>query len=242
MERFSGRIKNLEKIIGYEFNSKKLLLTALSHTSYVNEQKRKNNKVQSYERLEFLGDAVVELLVCTRLYENYNNLSEGTMAQIKAAVASEDILSEIAKKLDLGSFILFGKGEEASGGRNKKSILADVFEALVAAVFIDSKKNLKLVSQIFDPLLENYITLYLKGNKIFDYKTKLQELTQEVYKSLPNYQISTEGENFKAKVIVNNKVYGEGEGCSKKEAEKKAAAEAYKKLLKEVSNNGGKEI
>jgi ribonuclease-3 len=217
------------------------LLTALRHTSYVNEKKRKNKDIQSYERLEFLGDAVVELLVCTSLYENYNNLSEGNMAQIKAAVASEDILSEIAKNLNLGSFILFGKGEEVSGGRNKKSILADVFEALVAAVFIDSKKNLKIVSQIFSPLLDNYISLYLKGNKIFDYKTKLQELTQDVFKSLPHYQTSNEGEKFKAKVIVNNVLYGIGEGLSKKEAEKKAAQEAYKKLIKEVSNNARKE-
>jgi len=237
MEKLSERIKAIEQLLGYEFKSKKLLLTALSHTSYVNEQKRKNKNIQSYERLEFLGDAVVELLVCTRLFENYNNLPEGIMAQIKAAVASEDVLSEIAKKLDLGTFILFGKGEETSGGRNKKSILADVFEALVAAVFIDSNKNLDVVSRIFLPLLDNYITMYLKGKKIFDYKTKLQELTQEIFKILPDYQVSNEGELFKAVVRINKKIYGKGKGYSKKEAEKKAAEEAYKKLIKEGIKN-----
>lgn len=211
------------------------MLTALTHTSYTNEKKQTNQSVQSYERLEFLGDAVVEVLVCSSLYENYDNLPEGTMAQLKAAVASEDVLSELAKQLEIGKFILLGKGEEKSGGRNKNSILADVFEAVVAAIYLDSGKNLNILQEIFSPLLSSYIELFLSGKKIFDYKTKLQELTQEFFKMLPIYETETIGDEFHTKVIVNNTVYGEGRGKSKKEAEKKAAEIAYNRILKEVS-------
>ncbi|SHH22545.1 RNAse III [Thermosipho atlanticus DSM 15807] len=211
------------------------MFTALRHTSYVNERKLKTEELPSYERLEFLGDAVVELLVCTKLYENFANLPEGIMAQIKAAVASEDVLSEIAQKLNLGKYILLGKGEEISGGRNKKSILADVFEALTAAVYIDSGKDLNLTSELFTPLLNEYILLFLEGKRIFDYKTKLQELTQEFFKVLPTYIVEEIEKEFKATVLVNNQVYATGMGSSKKEAEKRAAEIAYKKLLEEVS-------
>ncbi|OOC36808.1 ribonuclease III [Thermosipho melanesiensis] len=218
----------MEHVIGYRFRNKELLFTALTHTSYANE-----NKKQSYERLEFLGDSVIDILVCTILYEQYQTLNEGTMAQIKSAVTSEDILFEIAKKFNLGKYILLGKGERRSRGSEKKSILADVVESLIAAIYLDSNKNLKLIENLFSKIFKDYIDIFLTGKRIFDYKTKLQELTQDKFKQLPVYETTTVGGKFITTLKINNKIYSKAKGSSKKDAEKLAAKIAYEKLKEE---------
>lgn len=208
------------------------MLTALTHTSYANE-----HKTVSYERLEFLGDAVLDLLVSTILYSKYTNLTEGIMAQIKAAVASEDILYEIAQKFNLGKYILLGKGERKSGGNKKKSILADIVEAIAAAIYIDSDKNLEIIENIFSPIFIKYIDIFLSGKRIFDYKTKLQEITQEKFKVLPTYDTISKDNKFITTLTINGKIFSVAEGSSKKESEKLAAKIAYEKL-KEDEKDG----
>ncbi|WP_266097030.1 ribonuclease III [Thermosipho ferrireducens] len=205
------------------------MFTALCHTSYANEMNQINRAIESNERLEFLGDAVIELLVCETLYKEFPESSEGEMSQVKSAVASEETLSEIAKKIRLGHFLFLGKGEEKTGGRTRNSILADTLEAIAAALYLDG--GFQTVKNVLKKYLDNYILDYISGKKIFDYKTKLQELTQELFKCLPKYKTVENQRGFTSQVIINGTVYGIGQGISKKEAEKIAAEKAVKLIL-----------
>jgi len=224
------RTKELQKRLELNGVDLDTLFTALVHSSYANEQRQAGRKdISSNERLEFLGDAVVDLLVCDILYETYPNASEGEMSRVKAAVASEKILSMIAREIDLGSYLFLGKGEEMNGGRNRDSILADAFEAFLGAIFLG--EGLEGVKRRFSSSFEKYIKLVMEEKLLFDYKTALQELTQRMLKKLPEYKvISRGGEGFEVEVIVDGKTLGRGRGRSKKEAEKAAAEEAYKIL------------
>ncbi|MCD6449854.1 MAG: ribonuclease III [Thermotogaceae bacterium] len=206
---------------------------SLVHSSYANEQLQAGRSdITSNERLEFLGDAVVDLVVCDLLYRKYPDASEGEMSKVKAAVASEKILSIMAKEINLGNYLFLGKGEENTGGRDRDSILADAFEAFLGAVYITY--GLSKVKEIFDKRFSHYISLVMKGKLLFDYKTALQELTQRVLKELPEYKVVQKKNNaFVVEVIISNKVMGKGTGRSKKEAEKAAAEAAYKALLRE---------
>lgn len=226
MERL--RPEKLENKLGYRFRNEELLLTALTHTSFAHE-----NNVKSYERLEFLGDAVIDLLLSTILYQEFTNLNEGTMAQIKAAVASEDILYEIGIDIEIENYIFLGKGELKSGGKYKKSIIADVVEALVAAIYVDSKKDLNVIEKIFHDTFKRYIEIFLSGKRIFDYKTKLQEITQDRFKQLPVYDTVSQKNKFITTLYIDGKIYSKAEGFSKKESEKLAAKIAYEKLKEE---------
>ncbi len=224
------RTKELQKRLELNGVDLDTLFTALVHSSYANEQRQAGRKdISSNERLEFLGDAVVDLLVCDILYETYPNASEGEMSRVKAAVASEKILSMIAREIDLGSYLFLGKGEEMNGGRNRDSILADAFEAFLGAIFLG--EGLEGVKRRFSSSFEKYIKLVMEEKLLFDYKTALQELTQRMLKKLPEYKvISRGGEGFEVEVIVDGKTLGRGRGHSKKEAEKAAAEEAYRIL------------
>jgi len=224
------RTKELQKRLELNGVDLDTLFTALVHSSYANEQRQAGRKdISSNERLEFLGDAVVDLLVCDILYETYPNASEGEMSRVKAAVASEKILSMIAREIDLGSYLFLGKGEEMNGGRNRDSILADAFEAFLGAIFLG--EGLEGVKRRFSSSFEKYTRLVMEEKLLFDYKTALQELTQRMLKKLPEYKvISRGGEGFEVEVIVDGKTLGRGRGRSKKEAEKAAAEEAYKIL------------
>ncbi|WP_041427251.1 ribonuclease III [Thermosipho africanus] len=226
MERL--RPEELENKLGYRFRNEELLLTALTHTSFAHE-----NKVKSYERLEFLGDAVIDLLLSTILYQEFINLNEGTMAQIKAAVASEDILYEIGRDIGLENYIFLGKGELKSGGKYKKSIIADVVEALVAAIYVDCKKDLNVLENVFHDTFKRYIEIFFSGKRIFDYKTKLQEITQDRFKQLPVYDTVSQKNKFITTLYIDGKIYSKAEGFSKKESEKLAAKIAYEKLKEE---------
>ena len=206
--------------------NKNLYITAFLHSSYVNEHKAKND----YERLEFLGDAVLDLVVADYLYSNQKE-KEGEMTKIRASYVCENALFEYSMNLGLNEYIKVGHGEEKEGGKFKKAIVADIFEALIGAIYLDLgyATARKTVLQIIVPYIENPDITFFS-----DYKSALQEYVQTVQKSLTYNLIKEEGPAhervFTVEVEVDGITYGVGVGQSKKEAEQEAAKEALKKL------------
>ena len=216
--------EKLESVIGYEFDNKKLLVNALTHTSYANE----HNK-ESYERLEYLGDAVLELIISEYLYK-YTNHAEGIMTKLRAHYVCENALYEYSLKLKLNEYLKLGKGEEESGGKFRKAIVADIFEAFIGAMYLDQGIN-KVKSFIDDnviPIIESDELDFFN-----DYKSKLQEYVQTDKRSLEYVILNEEGpahnKTFTAVVKIDNIVYGKGVAHSKKEAEQEAAKDALRK-------------
>jgi len=223
---------NLENSIGIVFKNKKLLKNAFIHRSYLNENKRFN--LPSNEKLEFLGDSVLSLITSIYLYQKYPELHEGEYTNIKAAVVRTESLSKVAKKLDLGRYLYLSKGEEKNNGRNNQSILADCFEALIAAIFLDqgfeSTRQFVLRS-LFEKKLDNIVKNRLYSSS----KNKLQEYLQNRYKKLPDYKIVAQSgpehnKRYIIGVFFNGKRIGYGAGRSKKVAEENAASDALQKL------------
>ena len=217
-------LESLEKEIGYSFNNKQLLRIALTHTSYAYE-----NKVKSYERLEFLGDSILEFISSNYLFENYNNLSEGEMTKVRAAAVCEDSLYKVAIKHNFSDFLYLGKSELA-GSNNRKAILADTVEAVIAAIYIDSN-NLSIVTEFVISNIKEQIEYASSHVGLKDYKTHLQEILQvngEV--SIKYTIINEEGpdheKTFTAEVECNGKKLAIGSGRSKKAAEMEAAKKA----------------
>ena len=206
--------------------NKNLYITAFSHSSYANEHKAKND----YERLEFLGDAVLDLVVADYLYSNQKE-KEGEMTKIRASYVCENALFEYSMNLGLNEYIKVGHGEEKEGGKFKKAIVADIFEALIGAIYLDLgyATARKTVLQIIVPYIENPDITFFSN-----YKSALQEYVQTEQKSLTYNLIKEEGPAhervFTVEVEVDNIIYGIGIGQSKKEAEQEAAKEALKKL------------
>jgi len=229
----AGRKRELslfQKHVGIRFRRLQLLNLAFSHRSYTNE---KQNSSENNEKLEFLGDSVLGMVVSDYLYTQLPDMDEGDYARIKSFVVSEDCLSVIAKKLKIDNFILIGKGEEYSGGRSKKAILADCMEAIIGAYYLDS--GLKAVKPFILGNLIPEIEKVLANKHKKDYKTLLQEFAQKHYKSYPKYVVvkkSGPDHNriFWVEVVVNGKTYGPGQGKNKKEAEQHAAGSAYSEL------------
>lgn len=225
------KLMEFENIIDYKFNDIKLLNRALTHSSYANEYKKKNLKYN--ERLEFLGDSVLGLVISDYIFNNYKSYPEGELTKIRALVVCEPSLAAIAKKINLGEFLLLGKGEESTGGRNRTSILSDAFEAVLGAIYIDGGIN---VSQKF--ILENLIQTIkdaVKGEILLDYKTELQEVIQKTSNSRIEYRVIKEegpdhNKKFFVEVLNNGKALGSGNGSSKKEAEQEAAKSALNKV------------
>ena len=222
-------MERLFKQLGFKPRDIKIYEQAFIHTSYAYE----NNLDYSYETLEFLGDAIVDLVVSDYLYRNCD-FDEGKMTKIRASYVCENALYEYASGLDFGKYIRLGHGERQSGGSHKKAILADVFEAFIAALYLDLgyDKAKTIALKIIVPYIEN------KDIMLFsDYKSELQEVVQDVQKSLKYVLVSESGpahdKCFKMSVIIDDIVYGEGEGHTKKEAEQEAAKAALKKLVKE---------
>lgn len=225
--------KDLMKKIEYEFKNKKYLEEALTHRSYSNEAektRRFNN-----EKLEFLGDAILNLITTEYIYDLYGKKTEGELAKLKSQIISEPVFSTIASDIKLGEYLYLSNGEIMSGGRNRRSILGDAFEALIGAIFKDSDyytaKNVAL------KFLLGKINKLEEIEGTGDYKTVLQEFVQGKYKKMPEYKLlGTKGPDhdkiFEICVRWNNKIYGVGVGRSKKEAEKHAAKEALEKLKK----------
>lgn len=225
-----NELKKLLKSLKVRFSNYELLNLALSHKSFINEKKAQD---ENNERLEFLGDSVLGLIITEFLYKNFSNSPEGDLARIKSYIVSEEQLSKVAMQVQLHKYIRVGKGEEYTGGRYKKAILADTFEAFLGALYLDSNyvKVQKFVISLFSEEIDLVVT-----NKLgLDYKTLLQEYIQKKHKSYPKYiLIKEEGPEhdkvFHMEVILKNKQLGSGCGKSKKEAEKSAAKNAYQKL------------
>lgn len=223
-------IHDFEKTLGYEFKDKKLIETALTHTSYANEK-----KTESYERLEFLGDAVLQMLTSRYIFVNYPQFPEGKMSKMRANIVCETTLSQIAHKLGIDKFARLGKGEELTGGRQRPSILADMVEATLAAVYLDGGID-KAREVIFDAY-GHIIVNAARGELNCDYKTQLQEKLQQHGSVLIEYTLTGEegpahNKTFKMKVSADGKNLGEGVGKTKQEAQQKAARQA----LGEIEN------
>ena len=215
---------NLEEVLGFRFNNKALLTEALTHSSYGNEHNMPYN-----ERLEFLGDAVIELLMSQYLYLN-QNISEGQMTKKRAQSVCEEALVKYASKIKLSDYILLGHGEELSNGRQRPAIIADCFEALFGAVYLD--QGYFVAFELFEKLVIPYLDLL---NDIKDYKSTLQEYVQS-FKNTLNYElINEEGpahdKTYTVKVLMDGICLGVGVGKTKKEAEQMAAKEALEKKV-----------
>ena len=225
MENLDKNLEEFQGKIRYYFNDKELLIEALSHSSYANEKRKGRN---SNERLEFLGDSVLSIVVSQYLFEHFTHLPEGELTKIRASLVCEKSLYEFAKQIDLGEHILLGKGEENTGGRERVSILADAFEAVIAAVFLDggleaAKRHiLKFIPKDIDDR---------KPVSFSDHKTILQEIIQKNHEEKVEYKLVGQSgpdhnKAFKVQVRLNSNVIGTGIGRSKKEAEQMAAKEA----------------
>jgi ribonuclease-3 len=221
-------ITRLEAALGHRFANSAILLHALAHRSYCAEQP----EAESNERMEFLGDAVLGLAVTRYVFDRYPELPEGELAKVRAAVVNAEVLSEVAAEIGLGDAVLLGRGEDASGGREKGSILADAMEAVFAAVELDGGPE--TAEALVLRLLEDRIADAATGPGGHDFKTRLQELSAERFGQLPRYHVSDRGPDhakvFHATVTVGGDVRGEGDGRSKKQAEQDAACAAWRAL------------
>lgn len=221
------KLAELERRIGIHFASSDTLSQALTHTSYVSECE--GDRRDSNQRLEFLGDAILGMVVSACLFERYPDLNEGELTKIKAIAVSEPILSDLAAELGLGEFLLLGRGEETSGGRERASLLADAYESLIGAIYLEY--GLATAQRfILDHLTDGIITIAENGHA-HDSKSALQELVQEQSKLTPSYHVIEESgpdheKEFVVEVRVEGKPLGTGRGSSKKEAQQVAAAEA----------------
>lgn len=223
-----NNFSELEKLTGYSFKNEELLKRALTHTSYVNENRQE--RISSNERLEFFGDAIIEFFVSEYLFEKYKDLPEGELTRIRASMVCEQSLAKCAKIINLGSFLFMGKGEDATGGRLRPSVTSDAFEALTAAVYLDGGLE-DVKSFIYKNLIGNLADEEL----FFDAKTRLQEITQKLYGENPEYELVDEKgpsheKVFTVNVYINGKKAGTGCGHSKKAAEQEAAAKAMRGL------------
>jgi ribonuclease III len=221
-------INLLYEKIDYTFRSPEILGEAFRHSSYVNELR--DPGMRDNERLEFLGDAVLDLAISHILMDVFKEAKEGDLSKYRAVVVNESSLCQIARELEIGDFLLLGRGEELTNGRNKPSILANTMEAILGALYLDAgyQETKKVIQRLFLPIIRQ-----IEANEIkHDYKSLLQEYSQETYKLLPEYLLLDENglahdKTFTVALILNGKTIAEGKGKSKKEAEQKAAREAF---------------
>jgi ribonuclease-3 len=217
----------LEEVCGAPVDAS-LLLRALTHRSYAYE----NGGLPNNERLEFLGDSVLGLVVTHTLYTSHPDLAEGQLAKLRAAVVNMRALADVARTIGIGEQVLLGRGEEATGGRDKASILADTMEAVIGTVYLSAgmEAAATLVHHLLDPLMAESATL----GAGLDWKTSLQELSAAASLGVPDYRVEEAGpdheKTFRARAVVSDEVLGEGTGRSKKEAEQKAAELAWHAL------------
>ena len=225
-------MEGLENKLGYSFKEKKLLLTALTHSSYANENRSEG--IECNERLEFLGDSVLGQVVATYLFLQFPQMPEGQMTRLRAELVCEQSLYEIAKALELGRYIRLGRGEEHTGGRHRESILADAVEALIAAMYldggIDTAKDFIYKHLLSDADIE-------QAHPVSDYKTALQELVQKKHGQSLSYETVSESgpdhnKTFTVELRLNGKIIGTGSGRTKKEAEQLAAKSGIEELSK----------
>lgn len=221
----------LAKRLGVRFKDTSLLDTALTHRSYAYER----DVTETNERLELLGDAVLNLVITDLIYKRFPEYAEGDLAKLRASLVSTPALAEVAGELDLGAVIRLGRGEEITGGRHKPSIMADTLEAVVGAVYLDA--GLNTTRRVLRNLFGGRVRAAVGQEVPKDAKTRLQELVTQVWGELPSYRVAGSGpdhaKRFAAEVYVGASLYGRGEGRSKKEAEQAAAAAALERLREE---------
>lgn len=217
-------LDELEKLLNVKFSNPLLLCEALTHSSYVNQTKN----LKHYERLEFLGDSVLQLCISEYLYKNYNEKAEGELTKSRSLIVCENSLHQIAQALNLGKYINMSRGEELTGGRERVSILADCVEAIIAAIYLDKGIDIsrKFILEEFNDIIKKA----LANEIVLDYKTKLQEILQKdgevsIYYNLMKYEGPPHHRKFFTEVIINDKPISCGSGYSKKESEQAAAKE-----------------
>ena len=223
-------IKDLEQAIHYQFHNISLLQNALTHSSYANE--RWHNSLLSNERLEFLGDSILGMLVAEYLFKNFPDRPEGDLTRMRADMVCEKTLAAVANRIGLGQHLMLGHGEEQSGGRSRDSILADAMESVIAACFLDGGMEAALA------FIKRFILTEVPVTRLHnvDYKTKLQELVQQKKNQSLSYELTGESgpdhdKKFDVEVSLNGKVVGTGTGSSKKRAEQDAARDAIQALF-----------
>lgn len=226
-----AKLKELEKNLGFKFKDRDHLRRALTHRSYANENRLP--PTEHNERYEFLGDAVLELSISQLLMREFPEYSEGELSKLRASIVNETQLAELARGLQLGNFLYLGKGEEQTGGREKASLLADAFEAILGAMYQDRgwDKTCPMVERYYAPVFEAVGA----GNYIKDFKTQLQEESQSRFHAIPKYRLVKESgpdhqKTFEVNLYIGESLYGIGKGMSKKSAEQEAAKEALDKL------------
>jgi ribonuclease-3 len=232
--------KALEAALALRFRDRRLLEQALVHRSFVNEQGW--SPADSYERLEFLGDAVLELAISDELYQRCPSLTEGELTKGRAALVCQETLAQVARRLNLGDFVLLGKGEEASGGRGRDSLLAAAFESVAAAVYLDRgyPHARKFILRVMAPELDEFLS---RGEAPEDPKSRLQEYVQGLGRPSPRYRVVSSdgpahGPTFTVEVLVEDEVVGTGLGRSKVSAERKAAWDALERLVGRLGESG----
>lgn len=223
-------LEGLEKTIGYTFKDKNIVNIALTHSSFANEHRMSGKPCECNERLEFLGDSVLSLVVSEYIYDKYGKSPEGDLTKIRAQVVCSRSLSSFANKISLGDYLYLGKGESASG-RNKPTILENAFEALIAAIYLDSGNSKETVAKLLLPLLSGDIEDASNDQMAYDYKTSLQHFVQAGGKDKIQYILTNEygpdhQKTFEVEVRLNSNVVGSGRGKTKREAEQAAAKEA----------------
>ena len=219
----------LETKIGYVFKDKSLIETALTHSSFSNEYKSQGTDICCNERLEFLGDSVLSLIASVYLFKGNKDLFEGDLTKIRAGVVCENALFDYASEIDLGLYLLLGKGEEITGGRMRKSILADAFEAVIAAIYLDG--GFESAREFVLPYIKKAAANLIKSGTTEDYKTLLQKFVQHNRGDILEYTVTAESgpshnKTFEVEVKLNNNIIGKGSGCSKREAEQQSAKQA----------------
>lgn len=222
-------LRKLENDLGYHYKDQELLRKALSHSSYANENFQ--DALHSYERLEFLGDAILGFVTAEYLYQTFPDKLEGELTKIRAELVCEKNLSAVARELSLGDYLLLGHGEEQGGGRDRSGILCDAMESLIAAAYIDS--GFEAAKGIILRLILPKLTRVLNTH---DYKTEFQELVQRKKDQVITYELTGESgpdhcKEFSVRVLLNGETVGHGSGSSKKRAEQAAAAQAIKKIF-----------
>ena len=226
--RAESSLEALDSALGVRFTDPELRVAALTHRSFAFEHGLRVTN----ERLEFLGDSVLGLIVTDLAYRTYPDMPEGQLAKLRAAIVNMQALADVARALGIGDVVLLGKGEEQSGGRAKASILADALEAVFGAVYLDRGLDVarELIERLFRPRMEAYV----RGEGDRDFKTILQELASQTLRAIPEYRIEDRGpdheKEFTATVLVAGEALGTGTGRSKKEAEQQAAREAYARI------------
>jgi ribonuclease-3 len=224
--------EELQESVGFDFKNIELLQNAFTHSSYVNEHRHENLK--DNERLEFLGDAVLELTVSDYLFNKYPDMAEGQMTKMRAAIVCEPSLVEFAEMVHFSKYIRLGKGEEKAGGRTRPALLADVFESFIGALYLDNgiQAVIRFLERLVFPKIDTGIYM-----QTVDFKTQLQEIVQRDRDVLIQYDILGEtgpahNKAFEAQVVVNGQVLGKGTGRTKKQAEQNAAEYAIRQVLR----------